>query len=56
VGNRRTDELALIVYVERKGAGSEAVPATIKFTPTGHKGPVELATDVVETPPVEPER
>jgi hypothetical protein len=56
VGDRQTDELALIVYVARKGEGPEAVPATIEFTPAGGDRPVELATDVVETPPVEPER
>ena len=55
MGDRYTDELALIVYVQRKGEGPEAVPATIEFTPAGHDRPVELATDVVETPPVEPE-
>jgi hypothetical protein len=55
VGDRHTDELALIVYVARKGEGPEAVPPTIEFTPAGHDVPVELATDVVETPPVEPE-
>jgi hypothetical protein len=55
VGGRDTDELALIVYVARKGEGPEAVPATIEFTPAGHDVPVELATDVIEAPPVEPE-
>jgi hypothetical protein len=54
VAGRQTDQLALIVYVTRKGAGPEAVPATIAFTPTGCDHPVELAIDVVETPPVEP--
>ena len=55
MGDRQTDELALIVYVTHKGAGPETVPATIEFTPAGRDRPVELATDVVETPPVEPE-
>lgn len=55
MGDRHTDELALIVYVARKGEGPEAVPPTIEFTPVGHDVPVELATDVVESPPVEPE-
>ena len=55
LSDRHTDKLALILYVERKGEGREAVPATIEFTPAGHGRPVELATDVVETPPVEPE-
>jgi hypothetical protein len=54
VGGRETDQLALIFYVARKGAGPEAVPATIAFTPSGRDRPVELAIDVVETPPVEP--
>jgi hypothetical protein len=51
VGDRRTNELALIVYVARKGEG----PATIEFTPAGDDCSVKLATDVVETPVVEPE-
>lgn len=54
MAGRQTDQLALIVYVARKGAGPEAVPATIAFTPSGCDHPVELAIDVVETPPVEP--
>jgi hypothetical protein len=36
VGDQPTDTLALIIYVERKGEGPEAVPATIAFTPAGH--------------------
>lgn len=55
MGGRDTDELALIVYVAHKGEGPEAVPATIEFTPAGRDRPVRLATDVVETPAVEPE-
>jgi hypothetical protein len=54
-GGKVTDQLALIVYVERKGSAKEPVPATIEFTPAGHDRPVELATDVVEAPPVEPQ-
>jgi hypothetical protein len=45
----------LIVYVERKGAGPEPVPETVEFTPSGRDRPVDLPTDVVEAPPVEPE-
>jgi hypothetical protein len=55
VGERPTDTLALIFYVERKGEGPESVPAAIAFTPPGRDSSVELPTDVVETPPVEPE-
>jgi hypothetical protein len=55
IRDRPTDELALIFYVERKGEGSEPVPATIEFAPSGRGEPVVLATDVVETPPVQPE-
>jgi hypothetical protein len=43
-----------VLYVERKGEGAEPVPPTIPFTPAGGD-PVELLTDVVETPRVEPE-
>lgn len=34
---------------------SEARAAAHRFAPAGHDRPVELATDVVETEPVEPE-
>ena len=45
------------MYVARKGEreDSEPVPATIEFTPAGNDRSVELRTDVVETPVVEPE-
>jgi len=55
VSGRPIDELALIFYVAQKGQAAEAVPPSIEFTPEGEDRPVELLTDVVETPPVEPE-
>jgi hypothetical protein len=55
VGDRQTDRLALIFYVDHKSEGPERVPATIEFKPSGHDHAVQLATDVVETPAVEPE-
>ncbi len=54
VDGRRTDDLAVIFYVDDKGGGGEPIPATITFTPAGQDGPVELTTDVVETPPTDP--
>ena len=54
VDGRRTDELAVIFYVDDAGACDEPIPTTIPFTPAGHDGPVELATEVVETPPTDP--
>lgn len=50
MGARRTDRLALVFYVERKGAGPEPVPPAIEFVPAGADRPVALPTDVVETP------
>jgi hypothetical protein len=55
VAGRPTDELALIFYVARKGEGPEAIPTTIELTPEGQDRPLALPTDVVETPPVQPE-
>jgi hypothetical protein len=54
VAGKRTDTLAVIFYVERKGHVPEPIPATIAFTPSGQTAPIELPTDVVETPSVEP--
>jgi hypothetical protein len=42
-----------VFYVERKGLGPEQVPPAVEFTPSGRDRPVRLATDVVESPPVE---
>jgi hypothetical protein len=42
-----------VFYVERKGPGPEQVPPAIEFTPSGRDRPVRLATDIVESPPVE---
>lgn len=49
VGGRKTDDLALIFYVERKGTGS--IPEEIEFVPPGSDQQVRLRTDVVESPP-----
>jgi hypothetical protein len=54
VAGRRTGTLALIFYVARKDHVADPVPDTIAFTPSGHSTPVELPTDVIETPRVEP--
>ncbi len=51
VDGRKTDDLALVFYVERKGTGPEPVPAVIAFTPPGSDDQVLLQTDVVESPP-----
>ncbi len=51
---KRTDELALIFYVEHKTSGDpsvEPVPAEIAFTPRGSDEAVLLKTDVVESAP-----
>lgn len=37
-------------YVERKDSGAEPVPPVIEFFPAEASGPVELPTDVVESP------
>lgn len=50
MGGRPTDRLALVFYVERKDGGAEPVPPVIEFVPAGGSGPVELPTDVVESP------
>jgi hypothetical protein len=55
IGGHLTDQLALIFYVERKDDAGEPVPSMISFTPSGFARPVSLLTDVVETPPAEPD-
>lgn len=52
-GEQKTDRLALIFYVEHKlGAPEvEPIPPAITFTPAGSDEPVEVPTDVVESPP-----
>ena len=56
-GGEKTDQIALIFYVARKGSGPaperEPIPETISFIPSGMSEPVQLVTDVVETPPAE---
>ncbi|MGH6897533.1 MAG: hypothetical protein ACREJ5_13465 [Geminicoccaceae bacterium] len=51
---RKTDELALVFYVERKDSSEPTaappIPPTFTFTPSGSDEPVELPTDVVQTP------
>jgi len=39
-----------VFYVERKDSAAEPVPPVIEFVPAGASRPVELPTDVVETP------
>lgn len=55
VGGKKTDQLALIFYVESKGSpekiGIEPVPPTIAFTPSNADKPVYLMTDVIESVP-----
>jgi len=55
VGGKKTDQLALIFYVERKcppeKIGSEPVPPTITFTPSNADKTVYLKTDVIESVP-----
>ena len=51
VGGTKTDDLALIFYVERKSTGPEPVPDEIAFTPPGADRQVLLRTDVVESAP-----
>jgi hypothetical protein len=56
VGDRKTDQLALIFYVAAKGSASrsaEAVPNVIRFVPKGAGTPVEVHTDVRESPAAE---
>jgi hypothetical protein len=51
---RKTDQLALIFYVDRRRvtlqAGAPPIPPTFTFMPEGSNESVELPTDVVETP------
>jgi hypothetical protein len=51
---RKTDQLALIFYVDRRRvspqAGAPPIPPAFTFTPEGSNASVELPTDVVETP------
>ena len=54
VAGNKTDELALIFYVEHKTSGDpsvEQVPGEIAFTPPGSAGTVTLKTDVVQSAP-----
>lgn len=57
VGCEKTDEVALIFYVEQKRPEgeleTEPIPATISFLPSGMDEPVVLVTDIIETPPAE---
>ena len=60
VGGKKTDQLALIFYVDCKSLpgkiGSEPVPPTIKFIPSNAEKPVYLKTDVIESEPATYER
>jgi hypothetical protein len=52
---RKTDRLALVFYVDRKSPSDQAaagppIPPAFAFTPPGSDAPVQLPTDVVETP------
>jgi len=53
--DEKTDQVALIFYVERKQPEAEMtaepIPPAISFLPSGRDEPVLLATDVIETPP-----
>jgi hypothetical protein len=55
VAGEKTDQLALIFYVERKSPtdklATEPVPPSITFVPSDSDKPVLLETDVVETAP-----
>lgn len=55
VAGNKSDQLALIFYVERKRPvgrlAAEPIPPTITFTPSNLDEPVLLKTDVVEVPP-----
>ena len=54
VAGEKTDRLALVFYVARKGEREgDPVPPTFSFTPEGHEEPVTLDSDVVEAPPAE---
>jgi hypothetical protein len=50
VGGERTADLALVFYVERKGDTEHPVPSTLELGGNGGGEPVEVATDVVESP------
>jgi hypothetical protein len=56
-GGEKTDNVALVFYVERKrpedDQETEPIPPTISFLPSGMDEPVLLMTDVIETPPAE---
>lgn len=56
-GGRKTDQLALLFYVERKIPAEQLttapVPPTIPFNPPDTSEPVLLKTDVIECPPAE---
>lgn len=48
VGGEKTEDLALIFYVESKSAETQ-IPETFSFLPEGEEQAVELLTDVVVT-------
>lgn len=50
VEGERTDDLALIFYVERKGETACPVPATLEHRPAEGGEALEVPTDVVESP------
>lgn len=56
-GGRKTAQLALRFYVACKRPldqlGEDAIPEHISFMPEGAKEAVEVATDVIESPPAE---
>jgi hypothetical protein len=51
---RKTNQLALVFYVDREKPSRQGhappIPPAFTFTPAGSEVPVELPTDVVETP------
>jgi len=55
VDGKKTNQLALIFYVERKSHGEmetiESIPSTITFKPSNLDENVQLKTDVVESTP-----
>jgi len=55
VGGERTDELALIFYVERKGETEHPVPPILEHRPQEGGEAVAVPTDVVESPRAQPE-
>lgn len=50
VGGERTGDLALVFYVERKGSAEQPIPPTLELGGDGAGDPVEVPTDVVESP------